>query len=81
MLVYFLLFECSLKDTASVHWHDVTTIDDADVSDDQVRDHHHRHRGEGSVRRLVFTDSASPSESIMGKSVSIDMPSSNTHGR
>jgi len=80
MLIYFLLFECSLKDTASVHWHDVTTIDDADVSDDQVRDHHHR-RGEGSVRRLVFTDSASPSESIMGKSVSIDMPSSNTHGR
>ena len=79
MLVYFLLFECSLKDTASVHWHDVTTIDDADVSEGQIRDHHRR--GEGSVRRLVFTDSASPSESIMGKSVSIDMPSSNTNGR
>jgi len=94
-LIYFLLFECSLKDTASVHWRDVTTIDDVttttidDAGDDDGEDHdeddirrRRRHRRRDSaVRRMVFAGSASTAESIMGNSVSINMPGNSRRGR
>ena len=58
MFVYMVFCECTLKRQAAVHWKDVTIIDDDNGLDDVV----------------VFTESGSPSESLMGKTVSIDVP-------
>ena len=71
MLTYFLLFECGLNGEGSsgpVHWRDVTAIDERRGSQGG------RDGGSRDRRTFVFTQSASPSESLMGKTVSIDMP-------
>ncbi len=57
-LVYMIFCECTLKPQKAVKWDDITIIEDQEESTDE----------------LVFTETVSPSESLMGKTVSIDMP-------
>ena len=72
MLLYFLLFECNMKEGASVQWRDVTSIEDGPEveGDDDMEDE----GGRRSSQRLIFTNSTSPSAPSWGKTVSIDMP-------
>lgn len=62
--LYLVFCECTLKKQRSVHWKGVTIIQDSNDSEKEDECAHH----------VVFTDSVSPSESIMGKTVSIDVP-------
>jgi hypothetical protein len=55
--------ECRLKTHNSVHWDDVTIIDEGETRDE-----------------VVFTEAGSPSESLMGKTVFIDVPHRNLNG-
>lgn len=61
--LYLVLCECTLKKQSSVYWKGVTIIQD-------TTGHNHDHRS----TQHVFTESGSPSESIMGKTVAIDVP-------
>jgi len=78
MLLYFLLFECNMKEGASVQWRDVTSIEDGPEleGDDDMEDEGGRRSSlaDQSHRRLIFTNSTSPSAPSWGKTVSIDMP-------
>jgi len=62
--LYLIFCECTLKKQASVHWKGVTIIQD---NEGISHDHH-------AAQHVVFTESGSPSESLMGKSVAIDIP-------
>merc|ERR1712223_1651994 len=62
--LYLVFCECSLKKQRSVHWKNVTVIQDNAANSDDNRKSQH----------VVFTESASPSESLMGKTVAIDIP-------
>ena len=62
--VYLVFCECTLKSQASVHWADVTIIEGPERNKNDNHGGHH----------LVFTEAGSPSESLMGKTVSIDVP-------
>jgi len=58
-LMYMIFCECQLKKHRGVHWDDVTIIEE----------------DRGSTDELVFTRTNSPTESLMGRTVSIDVPS------
>ena len=71
--VYLVFCECSLKTQNAVHWDDVTII---------------REEEEGTTDEVVFTETSSPTESMMNRTVSVDVPrsfrkstSSNTNNR
>jgi len=71
MAVYYFLFEFNKDMDRSVHWRDVTTIDEqrshgGEEGSSQV--------GRSEPRRIIFTQNTSPSDSQMAKTVSIDMP-------
>lgn len=61
-LFYMFAYECKLKNHKSVRWDDVTVIEDSEGSHDNVE--------------VVFTETQSPSESLMSRSVHVDIPSS-----
>merc|ERR1719273_1695538 len=62
--LYLVFCECSPKKQRSVHWKNVTVIQDNAANSHDNRQSQH----------VVFTESASPSESLMGKTVAIDIP-------
>lgn len=57
--VYLVFCECSLKTQNAVHWDDVTII---------------REEEEGTTDEVVFTETSSPTESMMNRTVSVDVP-------
>jgi len=71
MLTYYILFECGWQGSSSVHWRDVTATDERRSYGGQGGP---RQVGQSEPRRFVFTHNTSPSESLMSKTVSIDMP-------
>lgn len=62
--LYLVFCECSLKTQRSVHWKDVTVIQDTAGNNNENQ----------GAQHVVFTESGSPSESLMGKTVAIDVP-------
>jgi len=62
--VYMIMYECRLKKTRSVRWEDVTIIENEAGDEDDV----------------FFTETHSPSESIMERSVHIEVPSRGRRG-
>lgn len=63
---YFIFYECTLKRQPPVQWQDVTIIEGDGDNQDEI---------------VMFTESGSPSESLMGKTVSIDVPATNNKSR
>ena len=57
-LIFMVVFECRLKIRKSVTWTDVTVIEEGSHDDVEV----------------VFTETQSPSESLMSRSVHVDIP-------
>merc|ERR1719273_1233997 len=62
--LYLVFCECSLKKQSSVYWKDVTIIQDNAGNSNAFQ----------PAKHVVFTESGSPSESLMGKTVAIDIP-------
>lgn len=63
--LYLIMCECSLQSREAILWQDVTIVE----------------QGRRRDEKIVFTESSSPSESIMGRSVYIGMPHSSAGAR